>query len=231
MKCGVELESFGTILRLAKSPGDMLTLKVEGIRPGSVPSQSQAEMDRMSIILEDEKNKRLTEFDMKLIKFDETKFQVPKMKSEKLLCMRSSDFSHICRDLENISDVVLLKFIERGISLSVESDIAHGTIKIRDNDTMEKEEEKNTDNELLSAVKEGSLNVVQFFKDLNLAEDEKQFSLKYLNIFNKGDVFNPIVKIHFSAGEGAKEKEPMMLEFKIGDIGVIQYYLAPKITE
>ena len=244
IKSGVDLESFGTILRLAKSPFDKLTMVINSHKSLDI-AKSQVETDYMQISIEDEHSKRMIDFEMKLIKFEESEFKVPQVKSERLLCMRSSDFASICRDLQNISEDVLLKFIKNGISLSVESDIANGNIKIKDNDTMENDEEtkeskgrksKESKNKseikLISAVEEGSLNVAHLLKSHNIGEEkDQQFSLKYLNSFNKGEIFNPIVKIHLSSNKGKNSNDPMLIEFKIGDCGVMKYYLAPKIQD
>ena len=89
---------------------------------------------------------------MKLVNFEDDDFKIPKLKSDSLLCMRSVDFSHICRDLANISDTVSLGFLKRGINLSVKSDFAQGNISICDNDTMNQEDSK-----------ENSINPPQFF--------------------------------------------------------------------
>ncbi|CAI2376097.1 unnamed protein product [Moneuplotes crassus] len=252
LKCGVNLEHFGTILSLYKHPTDKLTLTIDELS-GSDNTTSQADTEFMSILIEDQIGKRNTSFMMKLTKFKETVPKPPKIKTFRLLCMRSSDFSHICRDLENISDKVLLKFIERGIMLSVSSDLVDGHIQITDNDTMASPEEhkqtpksKTTKDptsqdesgdetripQLMSAVDEGSLNVAHLLGGLSLKGDKgKSFSLKYLNIFSKGEIFNSVVKIHLPGATKADKKEPLMLEFKIGKVGVIKYYLAPKLAD
>lgn len=235
-KIGINLEYFGNVLKLSRSPLDKLTLKVDDTkRQGSsaLSQQTQASPSIMNIVIEDEKSKRTTEFSLKLINFEESEFKVPKLKSDNLLCMRSADFTHICRDLANISDIIQLSFIEKGLNLFVKSDFAEGNISICDNDTMPTEEEsKDVNNtQLIAKVEEGEKNVVQFLEELSLYSKEAQeFSLKYINIFNNGDTFSPSIKIHLSYNSNG-EREPMIMEFKIGDVGVVKYYLAPKISE
>jgi hypothetical protein len=97
---------------------------------------------------------------------------------------------------------------------------------------MSQDESKENDDDKLHKVEEGAKNVVQFFSQLALDSKEAQeFSLKYINIFNKGATFSPLIKIHLSAGGNKEDKEPMIMEFKIGEVGEVKYYLAPKITE
>ena len=110
-KIGVDLEYFGNILRLSKSPLDKLTLIASESQNAST-QQTQSGPSSISVILQDDKSKRSTEFKMKLINFEESEFRTPKLNSDSLLCMRSADFAHICRDLGNISDTVHLGFIK-----------------------------------------------------------------------------------------------------------------------
>lgn len=232
-KCGINLEYFGNILRLSKSPNDKLTIMVDDHAGSKSKSQTQGGPNSMDIRIENERSKREADFSMKLVNFEDDDFKIPKLKSDSLLCMRSADFSHICRDLANISDTVSLGFLKRGINLSVKSDFAQGNISICDNDTMKQEDSKEaTDKELMTEVEAGEKNVVQFFSQMSIDEkDAKEFSLKYINIFNKGECFSPIIKIHLSTENKDDTKDPMIMEFKISDIGEVKFYLAQKITE
>lgn len=188
-KLGINLEYFGNILRLSKSPNDKLTIMVDDHVGSKSKSQTQGGPSSMDIRIENERSKREADFSMKLVNFEDDDFTIPKLKSDSLLCMRSADFSHICRDLANISDTVSLGFLKRGINLSVKSDFAQGNISICDNDTMRQEDSKEaTDKELMTEVEAGEKNVVQFFSQMSIDEkDAKEFSLKYINIFNKAE--------------------------------------------
>lgn len=247
LKCGIKLESFGTILKLHRNPADKLTLRIDEVNAGG-NAASQVSSEHMEIIIEDTKSQRATEFMMKLIKFEETVPKMPKIKTFRLVTMKSSDFAVICRDLEQISDSVLLKFIEKGISLSVVSDMAEGHINITQNDTMEEPEEDKEEaksktkskkkkqlereTKLMEAVDEGSLSIAHLFEKISIKDEtDLKFSLKYLNIFMKGQIFNSVVKIHIPSRKMVDKKEPLMLEFKIGKIGVINYYLSHRIGD
>lgn len=84
----------------------------------------------------------------------------------------------------------------------------------------------------MNEVEAGTRNVAQFLSDLSLKEDDEkqQFTLRYINNFNKGDCFSPMIKIHLSSSSKKnKGDEPMIMEFKIGNFGEIKYFLAPKI--
>merc|ERR1719328_989046 len=51
------------------------------------------------------------------------------------------------------------------------------------------------------------------------------FACRYLNMFTKASCLAPQVTLSMSP------EVPLVVEFKIGDIGHIRYYLAPKIED
>ena len=51
------------------------------------------------------------------------------------------------------------------------------------------------------------------------------FACRYLNLFTKASCLAPTVSLSMSADV------PLVVEYKIGDIGHIRYYLAPKIED
>ena len=108
--------------------------------------------------------------------------------------------------------------------------MTNGFISICDNDTME--ESKNlelSETQAITDIESGFRNVVQFLKKLSIDEHaEKGYSLNYINIFSKGCIFSPVVRITMPEDK-KKSNEPMILEYKIGKVGQIKYFLSPKI--
>lgn len=51
------------------------------------------------------------------------------------------------------------------------------------------------------------------------------FALKYLNNFAKATPLSPSVMLCMT------QDVPLLVEYKISDIGYLRYYLAPKMTE
>jgi len=50
------------------------------------------------------------------------------------------------------------------------------------------------------------------------------FELRYLNIFNKATSLSPTVILKLT------EDVPMVVEFQISEIGLLKFFLAPKIN-
>lgn len=236
IRAGVNLNNFQCILKLCKSPLDKLTLRIEDFierqTTQSAGDQTQAGPQSMVIFLEDENGKRSTEFNMKLVSFSEDKFSNPKLRAESMICLRSSDFASICRDFAHIDSLIGITVIDKGIKLSVvNAEIAQGSIKIQNNDVMQQEENKETSEEkVMQDIEQGAMNVAKLISEMSIEESEElKFPLKYLNAFNKGETFCPVVKIHLSGYVDKGSRDPMLIEFKIGEIGVLKYYLAPKL--
>jgi proliferating cell nuclear antigen len=54
---------------------------------------------------------------------------------------------------------------------------------------------------------------------------EQQFALNYLNLFNKASSLSSHTRLMMNA------EQPLVTEFRIDSLGVLKYYLAPKISE
>jgi proliferating cell nuclear antigen len=54
---------------------------------------------------------------------------------------------------------------------------------------------------------------------------ENTFSLKFLHSFSKGDALSNQVNLMMS------ENTPLVVEYKIEEIGHLKFYLAPKLQE
>jgi proliferating cell nuclear antigen len=231
------LNNFQSILKLCKTPLDKLTLRIDDYKEKpatqSAGEQSQVGPQSMLIFMEDDKGMRSTEFHMKLVSFSEDKFSHPKLRSESMICLRTSEFSSTCRDFAHLSPLIGITVIDKGIKLSVKSDFAQGSISIQNNDIMDREENKETSEEkVMLEIEQGAMNIAKLISEMSIEEtDEQNFPLKYLNAFNKGETFCPVVKIHLSGYVEKGRRDPMLIEFKIGEIGVLKYYIAPMVEE
>ena len=90
------------------------------------------------------------------------------------------------------------------MQLSVEGTAGHGFIKLTSNESERKEDM--TLIEVESAV-------------------QQQFALNYLNLFNKASNLSTFTRLCLH------QEQPLVTEFKIESLGVLRYYLAPKISD
>merc|ERR1711872_470350 len=116
----------------------------------------------------------------------------------------SNEFQRIIRDLSQFGESVVIACKKEGVTFSAAGDIGTGNIKLAQTATSEEEE----------AV------TIEIQEPVTLT-----FACRYLNMFTKASCLSPQVTLSMSP------EVPLVVEYKIGDIGHIRYYLAPKIED
>ena len=53
----------------------------------------------------------------------------------------------------------------------------------------------------------------------------QQFAIRYLNLFNKAAPLSTHTSLYLH------QQQPLVVEYKIDTLGVLKYYLAPKIND
>lgn len=94
---------------------------------------------------------------------------------------------------------------KEGIRFSSSGDLGTGSIMLKQNTSVDKEDE---------AV------VIDMQESVQL-----NFALRYLNLFTKATALGPTVTLSMSPDI------PIVVEYPIGTCGYIRYYLAPKIED
>ncbi|KAL5018068.1 hypothetical protein ScPMuIL_003790 [Solemya velum] len=93
----------------------------------------------------------------------------------------------------------------KGVKFSASGDLGTGNIKLAQNSSSDKEEE---------AV------VIEMNQAVTLT-----FALRYLNYFTKATPLSGQVSLSMS------QDVPLVVEYKVGDMGYVRFYLAPKIED
>ena len=119
--------------------------------------------------------------------------------------MPSGEFARICRDLSQFGESMLISCTKEGVKFSASGDIGTGNIKLAQSAKVDKEEE---------AV------VIEMQEPVSLT-----FACRYLNSFTKATSLSKTVQLSMSP------EVPLVVEYKIEDIGHVRYYLAPKIED
>ncbi|NWH83222.1 PCNA protein, partial [Piaya cayana] len=119
--------------------------------------------------------------------------------------MPSAEFARICRDLSHIGDAVVISCAKDGVKFSANGELGNGNIKLSQTSNVDKEEEAVT---------------IEMNEPVQLT-----FALRYLNFFTKATPLSPTVTLSMSADV------PLVVEYKIADMGHLKYYLAPKIED
>lgn len=136
---------------------------------------------------------------------DSESLGIPDTEYSSIIEMSSSEFSRICKELSSISETVEIETSKEAVKFTVSGEVGNGSITIKQNSGGNKNSE-NVDLKIDSPVK-------------------LTFALRYLNMFNKAVNLSDSVTLNLS------EESPLMVEYKIDNLGNLRFYLAPKISD
>jgi proliferating cell nuclear antigen len=147
----------------------------------------------------------VSDFELKLMDIDSEHLGIPDMEYKTVIKLPASEFQRICRDLSVLGDTCIISCLKEGVKFSVTGDLGTGNIMLRPNANADKEEEQVT---------------IEMEEPVELT-----FALRYLNFFTKSTPLSSTVTLSMS------KDVPLVVEYGIGDLGYIRFYLAPKIDE
>lgn len=161
--------------------------------------------DTVTFMFESPTQDKIADFEMKLMDIDSEHLGIPEAEYHAIVRMPSAEFARICKDLSSIGDTVVISVTKEGVKFSTRGDIGTANIVCRQNTTVDKPEEAT---------------VIEMNEPVSLT-----FALRYLNSFTKASPLSNTVTISLSS------ELPVVVEYKIAEMGYVRYYLAPKIEE
>eukprot|EP00742_Colponemidia_sp_Colp-10_P002608 GILJ01002784.1.p1 GENE.GILJ01002784.1~~GILJ01002784.1.p1 ORF type:complete len:278 (+),score=54.23 GILJ01002784.1:53-835(+) len=161
--------------------------------------------DTITFMFESDKADKISDFELKLMDIDSEHLGIPDTEYKTVIKMPAGEFQRICRDLSVLGDTVTVSATKEGVKFSVSGDMGSGNVTCRQNSDNAKEEENTT---------------IEIQEPVSLA-----FALRYLNFFTKATPLSPTVSLSMSADV------PLVVEYKINNMGYLRFYLAPKIDE
>ncbi|EMS47535.1 Proliferating cell nuclear antigen [Triticum urartu] len=161
--------------------------------------------DTVTFMFESPNQDKIADFEMKLMDIDSEHLGIPDSEYQAIVRMPSSEFSRICKDLSSIGDTVIISVTKEGVKFSTAGDIGTANIVCRQNNTVDKPEQST---------------IIEMQEPVSLT-----FALRYMNSFTKASPLSDQVTISLSS------ELPVVVEYKIGEMGYIRFYLAPKIEE
>eukprot|EP00899_Mesostigma_viride_P017335 jgi/Mesvir1/25602/Mv01830-RA.1 len=140
-------------------------------------------------------------YEMKLMDIDEEMIEIPEKEYMTCITMVSSEFQKICRDISIVADKVRIECGGDNIVLSGSGDIGNCQLEIGKNHP------------------EMTLNAV------NGDRIDETYSVRYLCTFSKASGLCNTVDIFIMP------EYPMIVKYKIGDLGSLMFALAPQVGE
>lgn len=162
--------------------------------------------DSIQFIFESKDQDRVSEYSMKLMDIDAEHLGIPETEHEAVIKMPSAEFQRIIRDLATIGESVSIKVDKEGIKFSASGELGNGAVNLKQSSSADEKEEDQVVIDLQEPV-------------------ELSFALRYLNMFSKATSLSDCVTLSMS------KDVPLVVEYRIGEMGYIRYYLAPKIEE
>eukprot|EP00245_Coleochaete_scutata_P015767 TRINITY_DN7164_c0_g1_i1.p1 TRINITY_DN7164_c0_g1~~TRINITY_DN7164_c0_g1_i1.p1 ORF type:complete len:263 (+),score=61.73 TRINITY_DN7164_c0_g1_i1:194-982(+) len=170
-----------------------------------ITMKAEDEGDSVTFMFESPNQDKISDFEMKLMDIDSEHLGIPETDYQASVKMPAQEFMRICRDLSTIGDTVALSVTKEGVRFSTTGDIGSANITCRQNTSVEKEEEQT---------------VIDIQEPVALT-----FALRYLNSFTKATPLSSSVTLSMS------KELPIVVEYKIAEMGYVRFYLAPKIEE
>lgn len=167
--------------------------------------KAQDNADTVTFIFETQNQEKVSDYEMKLMNLDQEHLGIPETNYSCIIKMPSSEFARICRDLSQFGESVVISCTKEGVKFSTAGDIGTANVKLAQTASADKEEEAVT---------------IEMQEPVTLT-----FACRYLNYFTKATPLSPQVQLSMSSDV------PLVVEYKIGEIGHIRYYLAPKIED
>ena len=140
-----------------------------------------------------------TVFYLKMLDIDEEEINIPDIELDSVITMPSNDFQRMCRDMQNISDQIVLTSSEYMLKLECHGDFASQETLI------------------------GEANHGLSFSKCEKNAISGKFSLKYINLFTKSTNLSNTVEIYL------KKDFPLMLKYNVANLGNLMFCLAPTI--
>lgn len=166
--------------------------------------KAKEDSDVISLMFENKEQDRIMDFDMKLMDYDQEQLAIPETEYKAVVMIDANEFKRIIADLQMLGDTCLISCKKEGVRFTVDGDIGTANITLKPGQSADDSEKTK----------------------INVDEPvELRFALRYLNYFAKATPLSSMVQLSL-----AKEV-PLLVEYKIEDAGVVQYYLAPKIED
>jgi len=169
-----------------------------------VTIKAQDAADIVTFVFEAKNAKSISEFDMKLMNLDQEHLGIPETDYACVVKMPSGEFARIVRDLSQFGESITVTCKKSGVGFSSTGDIGTGNVKVAKS----------------SGVDDKDSTSIELQEPVTLT-----FASRYLNSFAKASGLSEKVQLSMSPDV------PLVVEFKVQDIGYIRYYLAPKIED
>jgi len=167
-------------------------------------SSASTSPDTLKFTFEAADQERISEYKMKLMTIEEEHLAIPDTEYTAIVTLPGQELQRILRDLAQFGDTITIATLKDSVQFSANGSLGSGNIKL--SQTATESEDKSV--------------TIDTSEPVSL-----QFACRYLNMFMKAATLSTQVKVSLS------NDIPLKMEFEIGKLGSLKYYLAPKIED
>lgn len=167
--------------------------------------KAEEDNDTITFMFESPKHDKISDFELKLMDIESDSLGIPETDYKAVVNMPAAELQRICRDLGVLGDTVQIQVTKEGIKFTVTGELGTGNITCRQGE---------------GAVDDDEAVSIKLDEPVTLT-----FALRYLNFFTKATGLAGDVTLSLSPDV------PLMVEYKMEEIGYLRFYLAPKIEE
>jgi proliferating cell nuclear antigen len=163
--------------------------------------------DLLTFVFESPTQDKISDFELKLLNLEGESLGIPDTEYKSVVKMPAAEFQKICRDLQVLGDTVTLSGAREGfLKFSVTGNLGNGNITVKPTSGVDTKADQTTS--------------IQISEPVSL-----KFALRYLNFFTKATPLSETVTLSMS------NDVPLLVEYRLDDLGYIRYFLAPKIED
>lgn len=188
---GIDLKPFSKIMKCGNNE-DYLTLIAED------------SPDSVTLIFEDKKKDRTSEYSLKLSDIDSESLEIDEMSFDATFSLSSTDFQKIARDLNTLSESLEILVTKESIKFAAKGDSGSGNVILKPHTDLE-----NTNESVIITLE----------KPVDLT-----FGLRFIADIIKATTLSDTVSVKLS------DKSPALFEYQLAS-GFLRFYLAPKFDD
>lgn len=173
----------------------------------SITIRAEEDADVATFLFEAPKTDKISEFEFKLMDIDTESLNVPDKKFDCQVRMSSKEFRTIMADLHALGDTCTIAVSKEGVQFSVVGDMGTANVTVRPKAAADD-------------IKGDQGTSIDVNVPVRLT-----FALKNLLNFTKATPLSERVHLSMSSDH------PLVVEYSMGDVGDIKFYLAPKLDE
>jgi len=169
-----------------------------------VTLKAEEDGNSVTFMFETPQQDKISEFELTVIDIDAEQLGIPDTEYKAVVHMPAQEFQRICRDLTILGETVVVSVTKEGIKFSVSGSLGSGNITCRPT----------------GQVDSNQATTIELQEPVQLT-----FALRYLNFFTKATTLADSVTLSMS------KDVPLVVEYRIEDLGYIRYFLAPKVED